>query len=168
MGRSMPIIPFPDHPVVALRKCLLANGLQPVAVYTKDKRPFGAGWQVRRGMPPFVPTALSTGILCRNVRAVDIDIDDADLAARAVEIVQTIFGPTPFHRTRPDSPRRLLLYLGAGSKKTIKIPSDAGKIEILGAGNQFVSHGLHPGGAAYEWLIADPATYDFTGGHRST
>ncbi len=154
----MSIIPLAEHPVQALRRALLAHGYQPVAVYTGQKRPWGTGWQARRGMPPFVPDALNTGILCRGVRAVDIDIDDPILADRAAEIAEKIFGPTPLHRYRVGSARRLLLYLGDGVKRSVEV--EGGKIEILGNGQQFVAYGQHPDGGHFEWRGCEPASHN--------
>ena len=121
----MPEIPQPPHPVVALRAAVLAHGLQPIAVYTRGKRPFGAAWEQTRGAPPLVPAALSTGILCDRIRAVDIDIDEPEAARRAAAVVAATLGPSSFIRTRPDSPRLTVLYRGQGKKRIIKL--DAGK-----------------------------------------
>ena len=45
---------------------------------------------------------------------------------------------------------------GAPPKRTMKGPY--GKVEILGAGQQFVADGVHPSGARYQWgLLADSA-----------
>ena len=52
-------------------------------MYTQGKRPFGNAWQQRaRQNPPGAviepvnDAALSTGILCDGLRAIDIDVDD--------------------------------------------------------------------------------------------
>ncbi len=154
-------IPLPPHSVQALRAALLAQGLQPVAVYNRAKRPFGDHWQQTKGMPVFVAAAQSTGILCNGVRGIDIDISDAAAADRAAAIVADTCGPSPFVRGRPDSAKRLILYRGSGKKRVIK--TDAGKVEILGDGQQFVAYGIHPDGAPYEWFDEEPASVKLNG-----
>jgi hypothetical protein len=69
--------------VMSKRQQLWHSGYRPVAVYTNDKRPFGNNWTGRaRRNPPDAATevpiddALSTGILCDGLRAVDCDVDD--------------------------------------------------------------------------------------------
>lgn len=153
----MPLIPLPEHPVQALRRALLAHGYQPVPVYSGTKKPFGFGWQSRRGMPPFNGEALSTGIVCHNVHAIDIDIDDQEAANRAVLETEDMLGTTPLHRFRVGSARRLLLYAGVGTKRILK--TSAGKIEFLGVGQQFVAYGIHPDGSRFEWVSEEPASF---------
>ncbi len=157
----MPEIPQPPHPVVAVRAAILAHGLQPIAVYTRGKRPFGSAWEQTRGAPPFVAAALSTGILCDGIRGIDGDIDDAESAATARRIVLDVLGPSTVVRTRPDSSRFLIVYRGTGRKRVIK--TDAGKVEILGQGQQFVAYGVHPDGAPFEWLDDEPAAKRLNG-----
>ena len=154
-------IPQPLHPVIALRAAILAHGLQPVAVYTHDKRPFGNHWQATHGHPPFVAQAQSTGILCNGVRAVDVDVSDPRAAAEAEDVIFETLGVSTFIRGRSDSPRRLILYRGTGKKRIIK--TNAGEVEILGEGQQFVAYGVHPDGADYEWLESEPASQKVNG-----
>ncbi len=162
----MPDIPQPPHPVVALRAAILACGLQPVAVATRGKRPWGEGqfgenWQNTKGQPPFLAAAQNTGILCDRVRGIDGDIDDPEAAETARRIVLDILGPSTVIRTRADSARFLIVYRGVGRKRVIK--TDAGKVEILGQGQQFVAYGVHPDGAEFEWLEDEPAAKRLNG-----
>ncbi len=101
-------------------------------------------------------TALSTGILCDGLVAVDVDVDDSAIAAQVVAAAFHHLGSAP-SRTRPDSSRSLLLYRaaeGQPSKRSISGPH--GKVEALGKGQQFVAFGLHDKGAAYTWPQAGP------------
>jgi hypothetical protein len=160
---------LPSNPIVALRRSILAHGFQPVAVRTKTKRPVDDGWQRHKGDLRFIPYALSTGVSCHNLRAVDIDIDDPEKASVAIALAEETLGATSLVRFRTQSPRRLLVYRGAAPKRTIFGPShrdESGKkiyewkIEILGDGQQFVAYGLHPDdGLPYEWEGTSPADF---------
>jgi hypothetical protein len=155
MGQILPFIP-PD-PITALRRCILVHNYQPISIWNWDakapcktpgKQPFDVGWPVRRGMPAFHVQAQNTGIICNNLRAVDVDIDDGEAARTAVALAEEHIGRT-IVRLRDNSPRRLLLYRGSGPKRIIT--TKAGKVEILGDGQQFAAFGRHHTGAELEW-----------------
>jgi RecA-family ATPase len=156
----------PSHEdVTALRLQLHSNGYRPVAVYTHGKRPFGNAWQDRsRQNPPGAVTepvndaALSTGILCDGLRAIDIDVDDPKIASEVERLAYAILGTCPARR-RADSARALLLYRaysGEPSKRTIE--GTMGSVEVLGHGQQFVAFGTHEHGQKYTWAVS-PAPY---------
>ncbi len=156
-----------DKRVVAtLRAGLWSAGFRAVPVRTSDKRPKGAGWQERaRRDPPEAAEALpeldalSTGILCDGLRAVDVDVDDPDtvspLRALAVETLGTALV-----RLRDNSPRVLLLYRATeGEPPKRSVSGTRGKVEILGHGQQFVAFGTHPSGAALRWDPEAPGEF---------
>jgi len=156
----------PSHEDVAvLRSQLWSNGYRCVAVYTQGKRPFGNAWQSRaRQNPPGAVTepvndaALSTGILCDGLRAIDIDVDDPTIASEVKRIAYGILGTCPARR-RADSARALLLYRAASGepcKRTIE--GTMGNVEALGHGQQFVAFGTHEQGQPYTWAVS-PAPY---------
>lgn len=157
------------------RKRLLNNGYQPVPVYgpkarcTKPgKQPAGKNWQNASGLPEWNPNAPNTGILTRGLRAVDIDVDELD-AAGILNLTLARLGPALI-RVRSNSGRALLLYQaaeGEPSKRVIELdkkpppapgerPPHIDKVEILGNGQQFVSHGIHETGAPLEWPASSP------------
>lgn len=147
-----------DH-VSALRRAVLANGYQPVAVKSGDKAPAGMAWQMKRGLPLTTEAALNTGILCEGLCPADIDVDDADAVEAIVKVFDEVAGHTPLVRGRPNSPRRLLLYRapdGTKPRKRIINLAPLGKIELLGLGQQFVAYGMHPSGVEFEWPEAGP------------
>lgn len=147
------------------RRQLWRSGYPPVAVYTKDKKPFGANWTGRaRCNPPEAASvspfddALNTGILCDGLQAVDIDIDHEAKASEVEQLAKQLLGAAPV-RKRADSARVLLLYRaahGEPAKRTIE--GAYGKVEVLGRGQQFVAYGLHPSGTPYQWDF-DPSLY---------
>jgi hypothetical protein len=155
--------------VASLRAKIWDVALRPVAVYTTaagrryghnkpGKHPFGTGWQTAaRRDPPAAVTdpprldATNTGILCDGLRAVDIDSDDAAVAARCVALAREMLGDAPT-RYRSNSPRRLLLYRAAfGEPPKTKIKGTLGEIEVLGRGQQFVAFGDHESGVELQW-----------------
>ena len=141
---------LPEQPVVALRRAVLAHGYQPISIYNWDarcnspgKHAFGNNWGETKGLPPLSTEALNTGIICKNLRAIDVDIDDPKMAATAVALAEETIGRTSLVRFRSNSPRRLLLYRGVRKKLVIgKSYRDAeegknitGKLKSLAMGN---------------------------------
>lgn len=155
----------------SIRAQLWDGGFRPVPVYNADhpgpspgKRPLGDGWRAAaQADPPFcvrnppVAHALNTGILCDGLRAIDIDIEDADTVKRIRAMAVDRFGETSI-RMRRNSARCLLLYRAATGEppKVVITGRDGGKVEILGAGQQFVAFGRHPSGADLEWFPEAP------------
>lgn len=157
--------------VAAIRAQLWDAGFRPVPVFNYDhpdpkiagKAPLGKNWGDRArqdppeciGMPP-VSHALNTGILCDGLRAIDIDVDDADVAQRCRAMVVHRFGEAPI-RMRRNSPRCLILYRATeGAPSKLVLAGTRGKIEVLGKGQQFVAFGRHPSGADLEWFPDAP------------
>lgn len=149
--------------IASLRAALWQNGWRPLSLYTGDKRPFGTDWgtRARRDPPdavtsPVHPTATNTGILCDGLRALDIDIDDEEAATALEALAVQHFGET-LVRYRANSARRLLVYRAAvGQPVKQTLAGELGKLELLGKGQQFHSHGLHPSGATLLWRPAPP------------
>jgi RecA-family ATPase len=107
---------------------------------------------------PVNDAALSTGILCDGLRAIDIDVDNSAIASEVERIAYGILGTCPARR-RADSYRALLLYRAASGepcKRTIE--GTAGSVEVLGHGQQFVDFGTHEQGQSYTWAVS-PAPY---------
>lgn len=165
----------PRARVKAQREALWQAGYRPVPIYNHDarcnapgKQPVGGAWQDRaRRNPPEAASmeaethAMNTGILCDGLRAVDVDIDDADLAGRVRQAALDTLG-VAIMRTRANSGRCLLLYRAAeGEPGKRHIAGNAGKVEVLGRGQQFVAYGLHTSGTALAWdLDPENATRD--------
>jgi hypothetical protein len=151
--------------VTALRATLWANGFRPVPVYNHDhtgpspgKRPLGQGWRDDAlhdpplcATSPAVPHALNSGILTDGLRAIDVDVDDKDVSEEIDTAVSVSFGWLP-RRWRDNSPRALYLARAAeGAPRKRVVSGPKGKVEILGAGQQFVAYGTHPSGAELNW-----------------
>lgn len=157
--------------VFAIRSQLWESGFRPVPIVNHDatgpspgKRPLGKDWrQDALKDPPFcvaapaVAHALNTGLLADGFRAIDIDVDDMATANRIRAMAVDRFGETSI-RMRRNSPRCLLLYRAAigAPAKVILAGTDRQKVEILGAGQQFVAFGRHDSGADLEWFPEAP------------
>jgi putative DNA primase/helicase len=148
-----------------LRTEMWRHGFRPVAIENPvvgdpktGKAPVTKDWPARaRRNPPEAAmarvslAALNTGLLCDGLRAVDIDVDDPELAARIETLAVHWLGAT-ITRYRDNSPRRLLIYRtaeGEPGKRTLK--GSPGKIEVLGRGQQAVVIGVHASGAWLQW-----------------
>ena len=152
--------------VAKLRGHLWANRWRPVPILNwnyKDplkagKAPPMAKWQLLcQQDPPHCLTvtpredALNTGIWCGGLRAVDLDIDDAELVQSAVKLALEILGAT-IVRSRENSPRCLLVYRAAEGeppKRSVKgathSKQNACKIEgPVRASNSWPTAGMPP------------------------
>jgi hypothetical protein len=142
--------------VRAFRGAAIANGYPLIRVRSSSKAPLAREWQ--RGEDPEVlldvrPEALNTGLVLAGLRSVDLDVDDPQLVSQLMEQADLHLPAGALTRRRANSPRVAIFYRaaeGQPDKRVIKGPN--GKIEILGAGQQAVVHGLHPSGAPLTWL----------------
>jgi hypothetical protein len=151
--------------VEALRAELVDGGYRPIEVLNHDanhpsagKAPLRLNWHLGLPIERTDPRALNTGILCDGLRAFDIDIDDPAIAATVRARLVLLFGETVV-RYRTNSPRTLLLYRAAeGTPPKRRLVGTAGKVEVLGRGQQFVAFGQHPSGADLLWQLESPRT----------
>jgi hypothetical protein len=88
----------------------------------------------------------------RRLRAIDVDIEDGELARQVLEVIEDTVGGGPM-RTRQNSPKFLLPFWMEGHhpKRILRLGKDRGIIEFLGNGQQFIAAGTHPSGARYQW-----------------
>lgn len=86
----------------------------------------------------------------REVRAIDIDIDDQALATRVLDAINLIVGDLPV-RMRKNSGKCLLAFRMPGEFTKRILRTEQGIIEFLANGQQFIAVGTHPSGARYEW-----------------
>ena len=87
------------------------------------------------------------GVVCGRIVAVDIDIMDPGLALEIERLARERLGETPALRIGR-APKRLLVYRSAEPFAGIR----RAPIEVLGLGQQFVAHAIHPDtGQPYAW-----------------
>lgn len=98
------------------------------------------------------------GLQGRNFPALDIDVDDANLADVIQQQAFLLLGPAPVRFGR--GPRRLLVYSGIGMRKqrlafrrTGEPNAPVQAVEFLADGQQYVVEGIHPKTERpYRWL----------------
>ncbi len=163
-----PVTPLPDAEllrVAAFRRDVYAMGFRPVEVRTRQKAPLHRGWPAAaRSNPPLCTTleatvskeALSTGLICDDLQAIDVDVDDQEVVDQAFGVIREMFGDTPT-RYRSDSARILMLFAAADADMRKRaLSGQHGAVEVMGRGQQVVVDGIHPNGARYAWRNGSP------------
>ena len=105
----------------------------------------------------------SLGIRADRFPGVDIDCVGAGIAQLVEDVAQRTLGPAPTRTGRP--PKRLLVYRAAApfGRMRLHFTTTDGShlVEVLGAGQQYVIDGIHPGTMQpYTWAgsLLDPLT----------
>lgn len=93
----------------------------------------------------------------REVRAIDIDVEDEALAQQLADTLELILGPLPW-RMRAGSARRLALVRCPGELHKRSAKNGEHLIEFLATGQQCVVVSTHPSGQRYEWPAGLPET----------
>lgn len=151
--------------VAAYRKQLLAAGYWPLPV--NGKRVQLDDWVNARATNAIIdtwsktrPDHLNTGILNFNTPGLDLDITDEAAAEDTEVLAKDRLGETPVRIGMP--PKRVLLFRAdvpfAKMAAAFTAPNGTThKVEILGAGQQVVVNGIHPGtGQPYRWHGGEP------------
>lgn len=102
---------------------------------------------------------LSMCVRTSAVRAIDVDVDDEELATNIFETLRHAQPEAQEFavRTRANSHKFLVPFmLDAPLKKRI-INTAHGRIELLADGQQFVVAGTHPSGVRYQWSGGNPS-----------
>lgn len=159
LGLGEDLLPVVSNPKAAISPMskMKATGKTP-SVYNKARQVAGLpNWTTLRSTPadiakwsgePDYGICLQT----RLVRALDIDVEDADKAGAIADFIDHwLTQHLPFRR-RGNSGKMLLAFRLAGqfAKRVLKV--DGGIVEFLADGQQFVAVGTHPSGARYEWV----------------
>ncbi|MGI4976796.1 MAG: bifunctional DNA primase/polymerase [Janthinobacterium lividum] len=108
------------------------------------------------------PECTNTGLLCGTLIAVDGDILASDLADQVAQLAEEMLGWTPLVRIGR-APKWLRCYRAETPLRKMETPElvlpggAKAQVEVLGAGQQFVSHGIHPDTRrAYGWPESTP------------
>ena len=170
--RSMPDNRLDPADLAEFRYRLLNSGYAPVPIINRGKQPPMEGWEKLLGTnraeielwTRLFPDSGGTGLLCRYMPALDIDILNPE-AAEAVEALV---------RERFEEKGRVLVRIGLAPKRAIpfraSIPfkkisasliapngDTKQKLEFLGDGQQLVAFGLHEKtGQPYRWFGDEP------------
>jgi len=154
---------------------LVAAGYSPIPIQPNAKAPAVSAWT------EYTYTAddarkfrtCGVGLLCGELRAIDIDVRNEQVSARIETLAKTMLnidGKAP--RRIGQWPKTLLMVRSDHGVKMATHPyrfesemmdDKPHKVEILGAGQQFVAYGVHPDtGREYTWNGAgDPTTVTF-------
>jgi putative DNA primase/helicase len=141
----------------SLAPALIKNGYLPIPIVPGDKKPAIANWSQVRDIDPAQYVGHGVGLLTGQAHgdasaiiAVDIDIDDEEVALQMREHVLLGLGETIWRVGR--APRAIMVYRAeAGWAKSKSSVYSAGSIEVLAYGQQFVAFGVHPTGVEYTW-----------------
>lgn len=168
-----------DHGATECRIRMWLNGYRPMRIPNGKKTPRDTGWPDHAMQePPRCVTEplsfehLSTGMLGKGLRLVDVDVGDRGRADAIIALAKKMLGKAPM-RWRGNSPRVALMYRAAeGEPKKLYTrnapilvkadPTIPGSkdvfdlIEVLGSGSQLHVDGLHPSGAELEWQDGSP------------
>ena len=99
-------------------------------------------------------------IQTRQVRALDVDVPDRELARRIVARFLDLVGRGSLpSRGRENSGKVLLGFRLPGDFRKRSFRVEGGLVEFLGTGQQFVAVGTHPSGARYAWAGGLPADF---------
>ncbi|MGI4939974.1 MAG: hypothetical protein ACRYHQ_05330, partial [Janthinobacterium lividum] len=164
--------------LTALRLALHANGFHPVPISSPDaagksagKRPLLLNWRevcasadeaTIRSWQVTQARCTNTGLLTGSLIGVDADILAPELAERMASLAEETLGWTPLVRIGR-APKWLRCYrveapLRKSETPELVLPDGTmAQVEVLGAGQQFVSHGIHPDTRqAYSWPESTP------------
>lgn len=97
-------------------------------------------------------------IQTRRIRAIDVDVEDADEASAIATAISRHVADLPL-RNRADSTKFLLSFELPGDFTKRRFKTKHGVIEFLANGQQFIACGTHPKGARYEWPNGLPAIF---------
>jgi hypothetical protein len=107
-----------------------------------------AGWSRERDLGICIQT--------RRVRALDVDVEDPELASQIHASLAHLGLPM---RSRANAAKFLLAFELPGEFFKRRIKCASGMVEFLATGQQFIAVGTHPSGARYEWTAGLPDTF---------
>lgn len=145
---------------------ILAHGYNVIPIKPGEKRPGFDNWQKTQATPQLIRKWVGNGhahagvgIISATVPAVDLDIQDPEFARYMERWVLRNVGYAPVRIGH--YPKRLLAFKSddpfskVQSRRFKDLHGRIHKVEILGDGQQFVAHHIHPDtGRPYEWLAA--------------
>lgn len=160
LGLTRDLLPVVSNPeaVISPQSGMRSLGKTP-SIYNGERQVVGlAKWTQRETTMAAVETwshERDYGICLqtREVRALDVDIDDPDEAAEVARaIYDHLVAPV---RSRANSAKFLQAFRMPGDYGKRRIKTAHGMIEFLATGQQFVAVGRHPSGVKYEWTWPD-------------
>jgi hypothetical protein len=160
---------FLKEPFGELAPFLADYGYQPVPIKPGFKAPLLDDWQAGHPVEHWLPRCASwgTGILTATCPAIDLDIRDREIVRALIRLADDMLGGAPFRIGSP--PKALLAFSTKApfeklSGRWFALPGDdwradpyvPHRIEVLGAGQQFLAYARHPRGTFYRWARGEP------------
>ncbi len=157
----LPVVPDPNATPSANSRVRTFGKIP--SCYDANGHAYGlAKWQTRSISPQDLERWSADGrysmcVRASRLRAIDIDIDDANRVAEIIERIDAEIGELPL-RVRANSAKCLMPFRleGQWQKRRFKA-RDGGIIEFLADGQQWVAAGSHPSGVMYEWQDGLPS-----------
>src|SRR6516162_1096039 len=144
---------------LAFRRSSWGQGYRPLAVWNPDqlvddrgeplknpgKQPRGTWTTDAARNPPDAarfepdPRATNTGVLCREIKGIDVDVLDAAIVNSIVALIERTLGPTPLVRIG-QPPKTLLVYRSDQPFRKVQTPQlffpdgTTAKVEVLADG----------------------------------
>lgn len=130
----------------------------------KTKKWFGlTGSRLAEGLSPQDIVRFATfptenvGLRAANFPGLDVDTSSHEVCDMVVALAEQRLGHAPM-RIREGAPRALLVYSRIGEEpiRKLKLIFTCGEgkkhtVELLGLGQQYLIHGVHPSGVRYDW-----------------
>jgi hypothetical protein len=163
LGLTEDLLPVVSNPRAAISpdSKMQALGKTP-SIYNAQRKVAGLpGWTDHRATPEEIARwsrERDYGICLqtRRVRALDVDIDDPQLAAAVHAHLAPLGLPV---RQRGNAAKFLLAFEMTGELFKRRLRCANGMIELLATGQQFIASGTHPSGARYEWATGLPDAF---------
>ena len=155
------------NPICARRIGYVKAGFEPIPCL--GKRPVLSNWPAVQididalaGWSTAYPDATNTGIRTKHTPAVDIDVQDSDIAEQLEQELRALFPQQPLLVRFGMAPKRLIPFRCEMPFTKIRIQFKAPdadtihQVEVLGDGQQFIAEGLHPDTRKpYRWQGGD-------------
>lgn len=163
LGLTQDLLPVVSNPraVVAPDSTLKALGKTP-SRYNGARQAVGFGkWTAHATAPAEIASwsrerDYGICIQTRRVRALDVDVDDPELAGRIAAHLGHLGLPM---RRRDNAAKFLLAFELPGELFKRRVKCANGMIELLATGQQFIAVGMHPSGVRYEWAGGLPDAF---------
>ena len=171
---------FTRAPFATIAPLLQDFGYSPVPIKPGEKAPLVDDWQAGHPVEHYLPhrhpttgrvtdcARWGTGILTATTPAIDVDVRDKELVRALIDLADDLIGGAPFRIGNP--PKALLPFATDQPFEKIagrwfglpgedwRAPSySPHRVEVLGAGQQFVSYAIHPSTRRpYRWARGEP------------
>ncbi len=149
------------RPPFEIAQAIIDRGFMPVPIKHGTKAPYHSDWQRRRFSAGNFQFDDGVGLLLGTVVCIDIDITDETTAHKVEALALSSLGPSS---SRVGLwPKRAKFYRSTEPmKKAVTRSTAAGRVEVLGVGQQVVVAGVHPDtGQPYRWRGAPPWSPEF-------